>query len=105
MRLILKEDFVRIPTEDKVTIKVKSRKVTIKGPKGEITKDLSHQSVEIKVLDTVVKKVPGTYCRIRMWNGGYKQACAVSTFKSMIANMITGVTEGFRYKMRLVYNH
>ena len=40
-----------------------------------------------------------------MWNGGYKQACAVTTFKSLISNMIIGVTEGFRYKMRLVYNH
>ena len=28
-----------------------------------------------------------------MWNGGYKQACSVTTFKSLIANMITGVTE------------
>ena len=40
-----------------------------------------------------------------MWNGGYKQACSVTTFKSLISNMITGVTEGFRYKMRLVYSH
>jgi large subunit ribosomal protein L9e len=40
-----------------------------------------------------------------MWNGAYKQACAVSTIKSHINNMIIGVTEGFRYKMRLVYAH
>ena len=47
----------------------------------------------------------GLCARIRMWNGGYKQACAVTTVKSLISNMITGVTEGYRYKMRLVYNH
>jgi len=40
-----------------------------------------------------------------MWNASYKQAAAVTTFTSLIRNMITGVTEGFRYKMRLVYNH
>jgi len=40
-----------------------------------------------------------------MWHGGYKQACAVTTFKSLINNMIIGVTEGFRYKMRLVHAH
>merc|ERR1712216_1057998 len=50
-------------------------------------------------------KMKGLYVRIRMWNGGYKQACAVTTFKSLISNMIIGVTEGFRYKMRLMYNH
>jgi len=40
-----------------------------------------------------------------MWNAGYRQACAVTTFKSHISNMIIGVTEGFRYKMRLVHAH
>ena len=30
---------------------------------------------------------------IRIWFGGYKQACAVNTLKSLITNMITGVTE------------
>ena len=28
-----------------------------------------------------------------MWFGGYKQACSVNTLKSLIENMITGVTE------------
>merc|ERR1719247_2179927 len=50
-------------------------------------------------------KMKGLYVRIQMWNGGYKQACAVTTFKSLISNMIIGVTEGFRYKMRLVHAH
>merc|ERR1711939_482404 len=50
-------------------------------------------------------KMKGLYVRIQMWNGGYKEACAVTTFKSLISNMIIGVTEGFRYKMRLVHAH
>ena len=45
------------------------------------------------------------HVRIQMWQAGYKQACAVTTFKSLIANAMTGVTEGFRYKMRLVHAH
>ena len=40
-----------------------------------------------------------------MWNASYREAAAVTTFKSLISNMFIGVTEGFRYKMRLVYNH
>merc|ERR1711865_932689 len=43
--------------------------------------------------------------RIQMWNGAYKQACAVTTFKSIIGNCIIGVTEGFRYRMKMVHAH
>jgi len=50
-------------------------------------------------------KLKGLHVRIQMWQAGYKQACAVTTFKSHISNMIIGVTEGFRYKMRLVHAH
>ena len=39
------------------------------------------------------KKKKGKFIRIRMWFGGYKQACSVNTLKSLIENMITGVTE------------
>merc|ERR1740123_1350539 len=50
-------------------------------------------------------KMKGKYVRIQMWNGMYKQACAVTTFKSIIANCIIGCTEGFRYRMKLVHAH
>jgi ribosomal protein L6P/L9E len=47
--------------------------------------------MQIKKLNT--KKRRGTYLNIRMWFAGKKQACSVSTLKSLIRNMITGVTE------------
>merc|ERR1712166_271664 len=50
-------------------------------------------------------KMRGLYVRIQMWNGGYKQACAVTTFKSLVGNCIIGVTEGFRYRMKMVHAH
>lgn len=76
-----------------VKISVKARKVTIQGPRGKIVKDLSHMSIDIRVMKMATAKMKGLYVRIQMWNGGYKQACAVTTFKSLIANCITGVTE------------
>merc|ERR1719478_1424153 len=103
MRLVLKEDYLKVP--DDVKIKVKARKVTVTGTKGTLTKDLSHLPIDIKVMKMATSKLKGNYVRIQMWNGGYKQACAVTTFKSHISNMIIGVTEGFRYKMRLVHAH
>merc|ERR1719498_1601628 len=51
------------------------------------------------------KKMQGKYVRIQMWNSQYRYACQVKTLCGHISNMFTGVTEGFRYKMRLVHNH
>merc|ERR1719188_1994601 len=103
MRTLLTEDFVEIPAG--VTVNCNARKVTVKGPKGEVKKNFSHLAVELQKMKQNNKKRNGTYIRIRMWFGGYKQACSVNTLKSLIENMITGVTEGYRYKMRLVYSH
>ena len=70
-----------------------ARKVTIKGKRGEVKKDFSHVACELKKMKQDTKKRSGTFVRIRIWFGGYKQACAVNTLKSHISNMITGVTE------------
>ena len=51
------------------------------------------------------KNRQGKHIRLRMWNASYRESASVTTFKSLISNMMIGVTEGFRYKMRLVYNH
>ena len=75
------------------TIKVAGRKITVSGPKGSITKDLSHMPVDIRVMKLATTAKRGLYVRVRMWNAGKKQACVVTTFKSLISNMITGVTE------------
>lgn len=100
---MLKEDWVQIP--DDVTCTVNARKVAVKGKRGEVKKDFSHVSCELKKMKQDTKKRNGTFIRIRIWFGGYKQSCAVNTLKSLIQNMITGTTEGFRYKMRLVHAH
>ena len=71
----------------------KARQVTVKGPKGEITKSFAHKAVEIKVVKWTTGKNRGDFVRLRMWNSSYKQAAAVTTFTSLIRNMIIGVTE------------
>ena len=76
-----------------VTCTVKARKVTIKGARGQVTKDFSHVACELKKMQQSTKKRTGTFIRIRIWFGGTKQSCAVNTLKSHIGNMITGVTE------------
>merc|ERR1711908_228395 len=70
-----------------------------------ITKPFNHKAIEIKITNEATKGRQGKHVRLRMWNASYREAAAVTTFKSLISNMMIGVTEGFRYKMRLVYNH
>ena len=76
-----------------VTCTVNARKVTIKGERGQVTKDFSHVACELKKMNQTSKKRSGVFVRIRIWFGGTKQSCAVNTLKSHINNMITGVTE------------
>ena len=76
-----------------VTVTIKSRIVTVKGARGSVSKDFSHIGVELQILKQASKKRTGNFIRFRMWFGAYEQACAVRTVRSLINNMITGVTE------------
>ena len=63
----------------------------VKGPKGEIIKNFQHMPVELKTMKQDTRKRKGLYLNIKMWFGGAKQSCSVSTLKSLIRNMISGV--------------
>merc|ERR1719327_2422097 len=103
MRVILKEEYLKVP--DGISCNIKARKVTVKGPRGEIVKDLSHVQADIAVVEMSTKKLKGPHVRVAIWNGQYKRICSVKTLIGLINNMFVGVTEGFRYRMKLVYAH
>merc|ERR1712198_230402 len=77
---------------------VKSRVVTVKGPRGSLTKSFKHLAVDIYMTDKKTIKV-------EKWFGSKKQLAAVRTVCSHIKNLFKGVTYGFMYKMRAVYAH
>ena len=43
--------------------------------------------------------------KIEMHHGARKNVAALRTVRSLVNNMIIGVTKGFKYKMRYVYAH
>ncbi len=96
MKDIYKEEELDIP--DGVTVSCRARVVKVKGPKGELVKDFRHIEMDIKKLSD--KKI-----RLVVWHGSRKLVACLRTVKSLINNMMTGVTKGFRYKMRYVYAH
>ncbi|KAI2635209.1 ribosomal protein L6 [Xylaria nigripes] len=96
MRYIHTEETLDIPEGVKVTIK--SRKITVEGPRGKLSKDLSHLAVNFS---HPKKNVIG----IEIHHGSRKNVATLRTVRSLISNLIVGVTKGYKYKMRYVYAH
>ncbi|WVR07258.1 hypothetical protein IAU60_004299 [Kwoniella sp. DSM 27419] len=84
-----------------VTVNVKARVVTVEGPRGKLTKNVGHVQMDIQL----VKTAKTTKVVFTIWHGARKHVACLRTIKSAVENMITGVTKGFLYKMRLVYAH
>ncbi|KAL1918022.1 60S ribosomal protein uL6 [Calcarisporiella thermophila] len=96
MRDIYKDEELIIP--EGVTVEIKSRIATVKGPRGELRKNLRHLDIEIQ-------RVASNKLRFIVWHGDRKKNACIRTIRSIINNMIIGVTKGFIYKMRFVYAH
>uniref|UniRef100_A0A146LYJ9 Large ribosomal subunit protein uL6 n=1 Tax=Lygus hesperus TaxID=30085 RepID=A0A146LYJ9_LYGHE len=96
MKQIVVNQTVKIPNG--LTCTVKSRIVTIKGPRGILKRTFRHLALDISMVNPRVLKV-------EKWFGTKKELAAVRTVCSHIENMIKGVTKGFLYKMRAVYAH
>jgi len=97
MKLILSSRKVDIPED--ITLAVKSRTVTVTGPRGSLSRDFRHLN-----LDMILAK-DGRSLKVDLWFGTRKQLACIRTVCSHIENMITGVTKGYLYKMRFCYAH
>lgn len=82
-----------------VKVSVKGRVVSVSGKRGKLTKDLSHLQ-----LDFSVNKKNKTFTAVR-WFGTKPTIAPINTALAHVKNMITGVTKGFRFKLRFAYAH
>lgn len=99
MRTLYSTRNVDIP--EGVDVKVAARVVTVTGPLGTLTREFKHIAVDIALGEADGSK----YMKVDMWFGERKTVAALRTVTSHIENMITGVTQGFKYIMRSVYAH
>ena len=95
VKAVVEERFVEIPEE--VQVSVEGSRVTVSGPKGKLERDFSKVPVNIELTDGKVRVWA-------LWPKKKERAC-VGTVASHIKNMIIGVTEGFTYRMKVVYVH
>jgi large subunit ribosomal protein L6 len=76
-----------------VTVSVKDAVVTVKGPKGTLTQEVDRDIfVEVEGNEVNVKR-PTEQIRHRAMHGLYR---------SLIANLVKGVTEGYKKELELV---
>jgi large subunit ribosomal protein L6 len=83
---------VNVPAGVTVTV-AKDNVITVKGPKGQLTEAID-RDITIEIVDNVVNITrPTDQIRHRAMHGLYR---------SLVANMVKGVTEGFKKELELV---
>ncbi|VAI68464.1 unnamed protein product [Triticum turgidum subsp. durum] len=97
MKTILASETMEIPEE--VTVKVSAKMISVTGPRGTLTRNFKHLNLDFQLQEG------GRKLKVDAWFGTRKTMAAIRTAISHVQNLITGVTKGFRYKMRFVYAH
>ena len=76
-----------------VTVTVKDSVVTVKGPKGELSQEVDRDiTVTVEASEVIVTR-PTEQIRHRAMHGLYR---------SLLANLVKGVTEGYKKELELV---
>ena len=90
------ENMVEIPGDVQVSLNSPNM-LTISGKLGQLTKSFINAGVEISMSDGSLK--------VRVYGRGRRALAILNTVISVIKNMMTGVTSGFTYKMKIIQSH
>jgi len=94
-RIGFSEDRVRAP--EGVEVQLDGDEVVVSGTLGSLRRRLSHPRVSLSLESGEL--------RIRSELPGRREKAVVGTFGAHVRNMITGVSHGFTYRMKIVYAH
>jgi large subunit ribosomal protein L6 len=93
------KDTVSLPVPSAVTLKTGPGRISVKGPKGSIERPFPSDALDVAVAKgnvTLTLKIPP----------GRKQSKALlHTWEAHVRNLLTGVTDGFEAKMKIVAAH
>ena len=82
---------ISLPKE--VKIDLKGDLLTVKGPKGELRREIHPRVNILTENDQIVVSIE---------DGGKGSKCLHGLFRALIANMVTGVTQGFERALEIV---
>eukprot|EP00897_Mesotaenium_endlicherianum_P006612 jgi/Mesen1/597/ME001074S10753 len=97
MKTILASETIDIL--DEVKVEIKAKKLRVSGPRGVLLRDFKHLNLDFQLLEN------GRKLKVEAWFGTRKTMASIRTALSHVQNLMKGVTNGFRYKMRFVYAH
>ncbi|KAG7980515.1 hypothetical protein I3843_05G186400 [Carya illinoinensis] len=106
MKTILSSETMDIP--DGVKIKINAKIIEVEGPRGkligssQLIRNFKHLNLDF---DLITDEAGKRKLKIEAWFGSRKTSAVIRTALSHVENLITGVTKGYRYKMRFVYAH
>ncbi len=76
-----------------VTVDIKPTLVTVKGPKGSLTQ---------KIEDGISMKMDGSTLTLERATEQKRHKALHGLYRSLVANMVTGVTQGYKLEQELV---
>ncbi len=86
-----------VPLPDGVTASIDGDLLTVRGPLGTVSRDMRHPRISKSVEDGAVVLAIGLPRK--------KERALIGTWEAHVANMVHGVREGFRYRLRIRYSH
>lgn len=87
----------KVGIPENVTVEIANGIIKAKGPMGENQRQLTERKVKIEVADgniLITSKKPTK-----------REKTMVGTFKAHIKNLLKGVSEGFKYKLKICSTH
>lgn len=94
----LQEYVEEIEVPEDVTVEIEgSSRIRVRGRLGQVSKDLSHANVKLELASNKII--------VRFVGRGRRAKALLGTIRSIIKNMIIGVTQGFTYKMKIIASH
>jgi len=94
MKTDIKEK-IEIPKD--VEVKIAGSLISVKGPKGEVSRRLLNPKVNISVKENQIL--------MSSKNATKREKKIIGTFKAHIKNMLKGVVEPFIYKLKICSSH
>lgn len=91
----MSEKQVEIP--EGIEARQEGTSITVKGPKGELSRDFRHPKVRTELKGGVVKFLSDDERK--------KTVALLGTFSAHVTNMVAGVTSGWECKLKAVYSH
>lgn len=87
---------LKLEVPEEVEVSVVNRIITVKGPKGELTREFPKEYISISKKDKEIEVKD---------NNTAKSRAIAGTFLKHIQNMIGGVQEEYVYKLKICFSH